>query len=109
MSFGGEWPIFVRIKPQGVRGARYAKYSATDATTKPPNGKIERWHRWLKRECLRPGVPGAALGGWPRGLLQSLQLQSAIGYVAPLDKLEGRAEAIRAEWDRKLEEARRKR
>ena len=75
------------------------------------NGKIERWHRSLKGECLRPGVPGSAQGA--RRLVANdvdhynrVRLHSAIGYVAPLDRLEGRAEAI---WDRKLEEARRKR
>jgi hypothetical protein len=36
-------------------------------------------------------------------------LHSAIGYVAPLAKLEGRESQILAERDRKLEEARRQR
>jgi hypothetical protein len=36
------------------------------------------------------------------------RLHSDIGYVAPLDKLEGRAETIWAERDRKLAEARRR-
>jgi hypothetical protein len=35
-----------------------------------------------------------------------VRLHSALGYVAPADKLEGRAEAIWAERDRKLAEAR---
>jgi len=34
------------------------------------------------------------------------RLHSAIGYVAPADKLNGLAEEIAAERDRKLEEAR---
>lgn len=38
-----------------------------------------------------------------------VRLHSAIGYVAPLDMLEGRAEAIWVERDRKLEKARRQR
>ena len=37
----------------------------------------------------------------------TVRLHSAIGCVAPLDKIEGRAEAIWAERDRKLAEARR--
>ena len=37
------------------------------------------------------------------------RLHSAIGYVTPLDKLEGRAAQILAERDRKLEDARLKR
>ncbi len=78
------------------------------------NGKIERWHRSLKGECRRPGEPGSVEEA--RNLLASygdhyhrVRLPSAIGYVAPLDRLEGRAEAIWAERDRKLEEARWKR
>ena len=38
---------------------------------------------------------------------RSPNAHSAIDYVAPLDKLEGRAEAIWTERDRKLAEARR--
>jgi putative transposase len=34
------------------------------------------------------------------------RLHSAIGYVTPLDMLEGRQKAIHEERDRKLEEAR---
>ncbi|MFM8479310.1 MAG: hypothetical protein ACKOEO_26270 [Planctomycetaceae bacterium] len=37
------------------------------------------------------------------------RLHSAIGYVTPLDMLEGRQKAIHEERDRKLEEARRTR
>ena len=37
------------------------------------------------------------------------RLHSAIGYIAPKDKLDGRAEAIWAERDRKLAEARERR
>ncbi len=75
------------------------------------NGKIERWHQSLKGECLRPGVPGSVEEA--RRLLANyvahynrIPLHSAIGYVAPLDKLEGRAEAIWARRDQKLEEGR---
>jgi len=38
-----------------------------------------------------------------------VRLHSAIGYVAPLDKLEGREAQIFAERDRKLEDARQQR
>ncbi|VAX39943.1 helix-turn-helix, Fis-type [hydrothermal vent metagenome] len=39
----------------------------------------------------------------------NVRLHSAIGYVTPTDKLEGRAEQIQTARDRKLEEARAKR
>ena len=38
-----------------------------------------------------------------------MRLHSAIGYVTPLDKLEGREEEIWKERDRRLEEAREER
>ena len=39
----------------------------------------------------------------------NVHLNSAIGYVIPKDKLAGRQQEIRAERDRKLEEARKQR
>jgi transposase InsO family protein len=75
------------------------------------NGKIERWHQSLKRECLRPGVPLSLEDA--RRLVEGyidyynrVRLHSAIGYVTPQDKLEGRDREIFAERDRKLEAAR---
>ncbi len=78
------------------------------------NGKIERWHKSLKRECIRPGTPLTPEDA--RRLIQRYvdhyntgRLHSAIGYVTPNDMLAGRQKEIHAERDRKLEEARRKR
>jgi transposase InsO family protein len=78
------------------------------------NGKIERWHQSLKGECLRPGVPlsladARRLVGRYVAYYNRVRLHSAIGYVTPLAKLEGREGEIFAERDRKLEEARRQR
>jgi hypothetical protein len=75
------------------------------------NGKIERWHQSLKGECLRPGVPlsiddACRLVGRYVDHYNQVRLHSAIGYVAPRAKLEGREAQIFAERDRKLEEAR---
>ena len=78
------------------------------------NGKIERWHGSLKQECIRPGTPLCLADA--RRLVNhfveyynNVRLHSSIGYVAPKDKLEGREEAIFAQRDRKLEEARERR
>ena len=75
------------------------------------NGKIERWHQSLKRECIRPGVPLSLEDA--RRLVEGyidhynrVRLHSALGYVTPQDKLEGREKEIFAERDRKLEAAR---
>jgi len=78
------------------------------------NGKIERWHRSVKEECIRPGVPLSLEDA--RRLVEAyvrhyneVRLHSAIGYVTPADKLAGRDRVILAERDRKLEAARERR
>jgi transposase InsO family protein len=78
------------------------------------NGKIERWHRSLKADCIRPGTP-LSLGDARRLVARfvhhynHVRLHGAIGYVAPADKLAGRERAIFAERDRKLHAARERR
>ncbi len=75
------------------------------------NGKIERWHRSLKSECLRPGVP-LSLDDARRLVTtyvehyNTVRLHSALGYVATQAILDGRQVQIFAERDRKLETAR---
>lgn len=78
------------------------------------NGKIERWHKTLKKDCIRPLVPGGLEDA--RRLVRdfvehynSTRLHSAIGYVTPWDKLQGNDKAIHEERDRKLAEARERR
>lgn len=75
------------------------------------NGKLERWHKTVKSECIRPKV-ALSLDEAKRQLADYIKyyneqrLHSAIGYIAPKDKLEGRETLIFKERDRKLEEAR---
>ena len=80
----------------------------------PSNGKIERWHKSLKAECIRPGTPLSLEDA--RRLVQgyvehynNVRLNSAIGYITPQDMLAGRQAEIHAQRDRKLEEARKQR
>ena len=75
------------------------------------NGKIERWHKSLKSECIRPKTPLSLEDA--REVVNDFvdhynneRLHSAIGYIAPKDKLEGRDKEIFAERDRKLKSAR---
>jgi len=78
------------------------------------NGKIERWHKTLKGDCIRSKVP-LSLDDARRLVTEftdhynNTRLHSAIGYVTPKDKLEGRAADILQERDRKLAEARERR
>lgn len=78
------------------------------------NGKIERWHQSLKRECIRPGTPlsleeARRIIGRYVEHYNTVRLHGAIGYVTPADKLAGREAAIFVERDRKLEAARARR
>jgi transposase InsO family protein len=75
------------------------------------NGKLERFHGTIKSECIRPGVPLSLEDA--RNMVEkyiahynNVMLHSAIGYVAPLDKMIGRDLEIFKERDRKLEQAR---
>jgi putative transposase len=78
------------------------------------NGKIERFHRTIKGDCIRTETP-LSLEDARRIVARyvehynTVRLHSAIGYVTPLAKLEGRDQAILAERDRKLEAARERR
>lgn len=78
------------------------------------NGKLERWHGTLKRDCLRPGVPlsleeARRLVGQFVEQYNHTRLHSAIGYVTPADRLAGRQAAIFAARDQKLAAARERR
>ena len=75
------------------------------------NGKIERWHQSLKRECLRPKTPltlddARRLVGDYVHQYNTERYHSALGYITPWDKLRGRAQQIFAARDAKLTQAR---
>jgi len=75
------------------------------------SGKIERWHRSLKSECIRPTAP-LLLPDGPRAVRKYTEvynaerLHSASGYITPQDKLAGGEAIILAERTPKLAEAR---
>ncbi|HHE31547.1 MAG TPA: transposase, partial [Chlorobaculum parvum] len=75
------------------------------------NGKLERYHKTIKTECIRPKVALSLedaisqINGYVRHYNEN-RLHSAIGYIAPMDKLEGRDMQIFKERDHKLEAAR---
>jgi putative transposase len=66
------------------------------------NGKIERWHKSLKGECIRPGTPlsledARRLVEGYLGHYKDVRWNSAVGYIT---------QEIHAGRDRKLEETR---
>jgi transposase InsO family protein len=78
------------------------------------NGKLERYHRTLKSEALRPASPLTIDAA--RAVVQRFvqtynceRLHSAIGFVTPRDKMLGKDIGIFAARDRKLEAARARR
>jgi len=78
------------------------------------NGKIERWHKSLKEECIRPGTPlslddARRLVSGYVDHYNNVRLNSATGYITPKDMLAERQEKIHEERDRKLEAARKMR
>ena len=101
-----DFKVFIRIS--GMTHVRTSPYYPQS------NGKMERWNKSIKSECIRPGVP-LSLDDANRLIAQYVQvyneqrLHSAIGYVTPLDMLEGRREQIQVERDRRLELARQQR
>ena len=78
------------------------------------NGKIERRHKSLKEEWIRPGTP-LSLDDARRlveGYVEhynNVRLNSAVGYITPKGMLAVHQQEINAERDRKLEEARKQR
>ena len=94
---------FIRLS--GMTHVRTAPYYPQS------NGKIERWHKSLKAECIRPGTPLTQEDA--RRLIQqyvdhynTVRLHSAIGFITPADMMAGRQAEIHAARDRKLDEAR---
>ena len=75
------------------------------------NGKLERFHRTLKEQAIRPKTP-LTLEDARRVVSEFVnhynlvRLHSALGYVTPKDRLEGRHLEIYQTRDRKLEAAR---
>ena len=64
------------------------------------NGKLERFHGSIKGECIRPGTPlsledAVRIVGRYVEHYNGVRLHSAIGYVAPADKLAGREANLR--------------
>lgn len=78
------------------------------------NGKIERWHKSIKSECIRPKSP-LSLEEARTYVAEyvehynNIRLHSAIGYISPKDKLDGKENTIFEARNRKLEEARKNR
>ena len=97
---------FIRLcEMTHVRTAKYYPQS---------NGKLERVNQTLKADAIRPNCPDSPEEA--RRVVENfvehynnVRLHSALGYVAPADKLAGREKEIFALRDQRLEAARARR
>ena len=101
-----DFKVFIRLS--GMTHVRTSPYYPQS------NGKMERWNKSIKSECIRPGVP-MSLEDAKRLIEQYVavynekRLHSGIGYVTPQDMMAGKQAEIHAERGRKLEQAREQR
>ena len=95
-----------------------AQWQASHVMTSPyypqSNGKLERFHQTLKDQAIRPLTPldvedAKRITGGFIEYYNTTRLHSAIGFIAPKDRLEGRHQQIHATRDKKLEDARQRR
>jgi transposase InsO family protein len=75
------------------------------------NGKLERFHRTLKEQAIRPKTPltlhdAKRIVGEFIDHYNTTRLHSALGYITPADRLASRHTAIFHDRDKKLESAR---
>lgn len=101
-----EFKAFIRLS--GMTHVRTSPYYPQS------NGKLERFHRTLKHECIRPRTPVSLQDAMRMvaGFVEhynTQRLHSSLGYITPANKLAGRADEIFAARDRKLEAARARR
>lgn len=78
------------------------------------NGKLERFHKTLKNDCIRPKTPLSLedANSTVQTFVQhynNKRLHSSIGYIAPVDKLHQREQKIFDDRDAKLFAARQNR
>ena len=78
------------------------------------NGKLERFNRTIKGECIRPNTP-VSLDDATQLVTKFVRyyncerLHSAIGYITPIDKMKGNEKMIFDAREQKLADARDKR
>jgi putative transposase len=78
------------------------------------NGKLERFHKTLKEQAIRPKTPltlqdAKRITGDFIDYYNAQRLHSAIGYITQADRLAGRQDEIHSTRDKKLEAARERR
>lgn len=78
------------------------------------NGKIKRWHKTIKQECIRKTVllSKEDANRTIEKFIENYNHQrrhSSIGYVTPADRIKGKQNEFHSQRDYKLKQAREKR
>lgn len=117
--FPGQQPRYISDNGKQFTSREFKHFIAendlTHVTTSPyypqSNGKLERYHKSIKSECIRVKCPLSleeakkVIGGYVKHYNEE-RLHSAIEYVTPKTKLEGREREVITKRDRKLEKRR---
>jgi hypothetical protein len=85
-----------RVDLEAIKGIKTVQEIAATSPYYPQsNGKIDRWQKSLKADCIRPGTPLDI--EQPRRLIagfvdhhNTVRLHSSIGYITPQNKLLGK-------------------
>ena len=94
--FAGDFKQYIRLT--GMTHVRTSPYHPQS------NGKIERWHKTLKADAIRPKAPATrdeanrVVSAFVEHC-NTRRLHSAIDYVTAADRLTGRHQGITAERD----------
>jgi len=109
---------FLKMKntaPARQQANALSSWQASHVLTSPyypqSNGKLERFHQTLKDQAIRPLTPldlqdAKRITGDFIEYYNTTRLHSAIGFITPKDRLDGRQQQIHNARDKKLEEAR---
>lgn len=121
-KFPNAKPRYISDNGKQFTGKEFKKFigdnELTHVTTSPyypqSNGKLERFHKSIKSECIRMQCPlsyedATRIIAKYVDYYNNDRLHSAIDYVTPQDKLEGKAEIILKEREMKLEKRREER
>jgi len=121
-KFPGVHPRFISDNGRQFTGREFQRFISdhdlTHVTTSvnypQSNGKLERFHKSIKSECIRKTYPSSLEEA--KDTIESYidyynteRLHSAINYVTPEDRLNGKESEILLERDRKLEQRREER
>ena len=117
--YPNEHPRYISDNGKQFTGREFQQFIAdnnlTHVTTSPyypqSNGKLERFHKTIKSECIRKKCP-ISIDDAKRTIVEyikeynEVRLHSSIGYVTPMDRLNGMDEVILKDRDLKLEKRR---